>query len=116
MFGFEADKHFTDQSLNALDFNPTTNVTIPNTGYSWRIFPLKDENGNVVPNTYIAAMDYTANKFANWDYNDNIYLISNIKPVSTTTTTMSLAASSATSSLFGSKPVDVQSTDPSSVL
>ena len=81
-FGFEVDKHFTDRTLNALDFDPTTGMTFPGSGYSFRFFPLKDENGKLVPNTYIMAMDYTANQFSNWDYNDNVYIVTNIKPAS----------------------------------
>jgi len=73
-------KHFTDQSLNALDFDPVTLATFPDTGYAWRIYPAKDANGKTLANTYIFAQDYTANEFANWDYQDNIYLISNVKP------------------------------------
>jgi hypothetical protein len=37
-------------------------------------------------------MDYTANKFANWDYNDNVYLITNIKPASTSTSSSALSS------------------------
>lgn len=31
----------------------------------------------VIPNAYIMAMDYAG---INYDYNDNVYLITNIKP------------------------------------
>jgi hypothetical protein len=102
-FGFVVDKrHYTDQSLNELDFNPTTLETFPNTGYAWRIYPLKDTNGKLVPNTYIFAQDYTANQFANWDYQDNIYLISNVKPHLDSSSTQALAATTNSATLFGS--------------
>ena len=106
-FGLEVDKHFTDRTLNQLDFDPTTGKTFPGTGYSFRFFPLKDEHGNLVPNTYIVAMDYTANKFANWDYNDNIYLVTNIKPASSAST-MAVVANSQpapSASLFSDTPL-----------
>ena len=82
-FGFVVDKnHYTDDSLNKLDFDPNdpNKTGIPGTGHSFRIFPLKDSGGNLVRNTYIFGMDYTSNEFANWDYQDNIYLITNITP------------------------------------
>ena len=104
-FGFEVDKHYTDRTMNALDFDPTTGQTFPGSGYSWRFFPLKDENGKLVPNTYIAAMDYTANQFANWDYNDNIYLISNLKPESTSSASSAMIAQPTTLNLFGASEV-----------
>jgi hypothetical protein len=109
-FGFEVDKHFTDPTLNALDFDPTTGATFPGSGYAWRFFPLKDENGQLVPNTYIAAMDYTANKFANWDYNDNVYLISNIKPASTASSAIALAQATPLGSLFSDTSSDRSTT------
>ena len=37
----------------------------------------KDRDGNVIPNTYLMAMDYSG---INYDYQDNVYLITNIKP------------------------------------
>jgi hypothetical protein len=106
-FGFVVDKHFTDDSLNQLDFNPSdpNQTGIPGTGHSFRIFPLKDENGKAVPNSYIFAMDYTANIFANWDYNDNLYLVSNVKPAPLSATPMAVRAN-APASLFTANPVD----------
>ena len=128
-FGFNVDKtHFTDDSLNQLDFNPNdpNQTGIPGTGHSFRIFPLKDENGNLVPNTYLFAMDYTANIFANWDYNDNLYIISNIKPADASATPMAVTASPSpklapAADLFSAKSVladpkssaDVLPSDPS---
>ncbi len=46
-------------------------------GHHVRFWPAKDREGNVIPNTYIMAMDYNG---VNYDYNDNVYIISNIKP------------------------------------
>lgn len=94
-FGFEVDKHFTDRSLNQLDYNPTTLEEYPGSGYAFRIFPLRDTRGNRVENAYIVAGDNTANPYANWDYNDNIYVVYNIKPAdSGSRKAMSVAASS----------------------
>ena len=43
----------------------------------WRVY---DANGYIVPNTYIMANDYLGTEFTNYDYNDNMYYVSNIKP------------------------------------
>ena len=46
-------------------------------GHHIRFYPLRDGNGNLVPNTYLLVIDYNG---VNYDYNDNMYIISNIKP------------------------------------
>jgi hypothetical protein len=46
-------------------------------GHHVRFWPVKDRSGNVVPNTYLMGIDYSA---INYDYNDNVYLITNMKP------------------------------------
>lgn len=38
-------------------------------------------NGWLIPNTYIVSMDYVGGG-ANYDYNDNMYIVSNVRPVS----------------------------------
>ena len=48
-------------------------------GHHVRFWPLKDRSGNVVPNAYLLAMDYSGNTI-NYDYNDNLYLVTNVKP------------------------------------
>ncbi|MDX5436384.1 MAG: choice-of-anchor D domain-containing protein, partial [Pontibacter sp.] len=45
-----------------------------------RIWKAVDANGNIIPNTYIMAMDYLDSPSVNYDYNDNVYYVSNIKP------------------------------------
>ena len=51
-----------------------------------RLWPAK-RNGETVPNTYIVAQDFVENgcgtsETANCDFNDNMYLITNVSPVS----------------------------------
>ena len=48
-------------------------------GHHVRFWTLKDRSGNVVPNAYLMAMDYSGDTI-NYDYNDNLYLVSNVKP------------------------------------
>ena len=42
-----------------------------------RFWPLKDRTGVAVPDTYLMSMDSAG---INYDYNDNLYLISNLRP------------------------------------
>ncbi|MEO1329243.1 MAG: malectin domain-containing carbohydrate-binding protein [Pseudomonadota bacterium] len=46
-------------------------------GHLVRFFTAKDEDGQVIDNTYVVLHDYIG---ANDDYNDNVYVISNIDP------------------------------------
>jgi hypothetical protein len=46
-------------------------------GHHLRFYVAKDRDGKVIPNTYILTMDYQG---INYDYNDNVYVITNIKP------------------------------------
>ena len=57
-----------------------------------RLFQIRDLNGNLVPNTYLVIQDYvgggcTFNGDDNGacDYNDNMYLVSNIQPTTVIT-------------------------------
>ena len=51
-----------------------------NPGHGWRFYVAKDANGVIVPDTYLACQDYVKVGWANYDYQDNILLIQNIKP------------------------------------
>ncbi|MGC4032062.1 MAG: DNRLRE domain-containing protein [Tepidisphaeraceae bacterium] len=53
-----------------------------NPGHGWRFYVAKDANGNIIPDTYIACQDYVKVSWANYDYQDNILIITNVKPVS----------------------------------
>jgi hypothetical protein len=54
-----------------------------------RFFPLKDRSGVYVPNTYIMVMDYFG---VNYDYNDNVYVVQNIRPEELPATPVGLTA------------------------
>ena len=113
-FGFKVDSNYSDDSLNNPDFNPSTKVDYPDSGHSFRFYPLVDENGNTVPNTYIMAMDYTGLSYSNYDYQDNIYLVSNISPATLGSSRSS--SSNATSALSPSdlfSSTSVSSSSPS---
>jgi regulation of enolase protein 1 (concanavalin A-like superfamily) len=75
-FGFKVDTRYSDDSLNPLDNNT------PGTGHSFRFYAARDQDGNIIPNTYLMAQDYTGLSYSNYDYQDNIYLVSNVRPLS----------------------------------
>lgn len=69
-FGFRLDNEYSDDALNL-------RVTGDEGSHHMRFYPLRDSRGDYVPNTYIMTMDYAS---INFDYNDNIFIISNIRP------------------------------------
>lgn len=62
----------------------TTNDALngPAKTHEFRIFTARDENGVIMPNTWIAASDTGINPVKNFDYNDNVYLFKNARPES----------------------------------
>lgn len=68
-FGFKTgSKDYTDASKN-----PGGQIGI-------RIWKVIDAKGNAIANTYIVANDYLGSEFTNYDYNDNMYYVKNVKP------------------------------------
>jgi len=47
-------------------------------GHWLRIFQAVDKNGAVIPNVYLAAMDYSG---VNSDFNDNLFIIEGVTPI-----------------------------------
>jgi PKD repeat protein len=47
-----------------------------------RFYPLRLRDGRLVPNTYLVAQDYAqaGSSFANFDYQDSVFLVTNIRP------------------------------------
>ncbi|MEO6218796.1 MAG: DNRLRE domain-containing protein [Ginsengibacter sp.] len=45
-----------------------------------RVYLAKDSAGYIIPNAYFLANDYLGSGSTNYDYNDNVYYISNVKP------------------------------------
>ena len=48
--------------------------------HSFRFFAVRDAAGNVIPNAYLAASDNVGSSFANYDHQDNVYLLLNVRP------------------------------------
>lgn len=47
-----------------------------------RFWEAIDANGNIIPDAYIIGIDYLGASYTNYDYQDNIYYIENIRPES----------------------------------
>ncbi len=84
-FGFRVDNEYSDDAINNAAGNTGGG------GHHFRFFPLVDQSGNAVPNTYIMAMDYGQAQAENFDFQDNVYVVSNIRPATTPDTPTNLA-------------------------
>ena len=69
---------WSDPSKNINDATTNPN-NVPNFGQFLRFYQAYDKNGLIIPNTYFMLHDYDRST-TNSDYNDNIYLITNIQP------------------------------------
>ena len=70
LFGFDVDNIYSDDTKNGGSAGG---------GHHFRFYPLRTAGGALVANTYIMAMDYTPLP-ENFDFQDNLYLVSNIRP------------------------------------
>lgn len=78
-----ADVNFTPTGAFGFEIGYTDNTAAnKNTGGKIGIRVLKalDAEGHIIPNSYIISNDYLNSQFTNYDYNDNTYFITNIKP------------------------------------
>ena len=75
-FGFNIDGESSDPTKNN-QVADTSNGCAGPCGHHVRFWPVRDRSGAIVPNTYLMGMDYSG---INYDYNDNVYLVSNLKP------------------------------------
>jgi hypothetical protein len=75
-FGVAVDGEQSDPTLNDPAADMSKGCPGP-CGHHVRFWTLRDRSGAVVPNAYLVAMDYSG---INYDYNDNLYLITNVKP------------------------------------
>jgi hypothetical protein len=75
-FGFRVDGEYSDDAKNAVTADQTNGCPGP-CGHHMRFFPVKDRSGAPVTGAYLMVMDYSG---INYDYQDNIYLVTNIRP------------------------------------
>jgi plastocyanin len=61
-----------------------SNRGVNNQTHALRFFPLRDDNGNVLPNTYVVGQDilgsFNSGPPTNYDYQDSAWLVTNIQP------------------------------------
>lgn len=82
-------------TTGTVDFTPTEAFALVNSGswtddtrngigqlHNWRIYPVVNAQGNLIPNTWFAGQDIGNSEggFKNYDYNDHVYLLVNAKP------------------------------------
>ena len=80
LFGFKISQSWSDDSLN------TPEQPDGPTGHRIRFFPLRDAEGRIVQDAWLVVHDYyaadpvTGVVNSNYDYQDNIYLVTNMRP------------------------------------
>ena len=83
-FGMKFDYVFSDPRLNP-SFDP---------GHGMRWYALHNRQGNRIPDAWLIAQDYVGQSgVSNYDYQDNIYVIFNVKPVTGPTAPRNQSAS-----------------------
>ena len=87
-FGWNLDGENSKDSLNTTDIN-----TYSRSGHAVRFYPVRDSSGNIVPNTWLIAMDYQGGPFDNSDYQDLMFLVTNMRPAAAPPTPADLYAS-----------------------
>jgi malectin (di-glucose binding ER protein) len=75
-FGLKIDAEWSDESRNAQTADLDHGCVAP-CGHHVRFWPARDRSGARMAGSWIVSMDYSG---VNYDYNDNVYLISNMKP------------------------------------
>lgn len=92
-FGWKIDGHHSLASFNVPNSNNDG-------GHAMRFYAAKDRDGNLIPNTYILLHDYTgASGVTNYDYQDNIHIIYNVKPLSAPVAPTGASATGASSGI-----------------
>lgn len=67
-FGFRSGTAYSDRTRNSEG------------KIGMRIWKAIDANGNIIPNAYIIGSDYLGNPYTNYDYQDNVYFVRNVRP------------------------------------
>ncbi len=66
--------------FNVGSVNTTDPAKNPGKKLGTRVYKALDAAGNIIPNTYILDNDYLGADATNYDYQDNMYYVTNIKP------------------------------------
>jgi hypothetical protein len=73
-FGFKIDGEWSDDTKNDSATDVSKGCVAP-CGHHLRFWPVRDRAGLVVRGAYLMSMDYSG---INYDYNDNVFLITNL--------------------------------------
>ena len=76
VFGFKIDTEWSDDVLNVQTADLDNGCPGP-CGHHVRFWPARDRAGARIADAWIVAMDYNG---INYDYNDNVYFVTNMKP------------------------------------
>ena len=77
-----------------------------------RVLKAFDGQGNIIPNAYFLDCDYLGTSFTNYDYQDNIYYVENMRPDSGTVNYSELAVLPVTAVNFASTQTGATTTVP----
>jgi hypothetical protein len=76
VFGLKVSGEWSDNTKNNVTKDMANGCPGP-CGHHVRFWPAKDRSGNVITGSFLVAMDSAS---GNYDYNDDVYIISNIAP------------------------------------
>ena len=80
IMGFRVENELSDDALQQQEPWCTPSDKC---GHRMRFWPVKNSHGTPVPNSYVMTIDWHVPDFStsNYDYNDEVYLLDNIRPV-----------------------------------
>ncbi|WP_262847553.1 choice-of-anchor D domain-containing protein [Mumia quercus] len=103
-FGFAVDGEHGDHTKNNAQVDIDNGCVAP-CGQHVRLWPVKDRDGTLVPGSYLLSMDYAG---INYDYQDNVYLVTNLRPeVITTPQVVATPGNNTVTLSWGRNPYDV---------
>ncbi len=76
-FGFILDKEYSDPTLNSQTVDRASGCTATQCGQHVRVFQLRNSAGALVAGSYLVTTDIGG---INYDFQDNVYVVSNITP------------------------------------
>ncbi len=83
-FAFLSGGEWTDPTRNSHTRDVINgcvdNPPVSACGHHFRVWPAKDPSGNLMPGSYLFAMDYGSSPSVNYDFQDNVYLVQNVQP------------------------------------
>jgi len=75
--GLKVDNEFSDPKLNSSAGDRAAGCTATQCGHHLRVFQARQPDGTLIPGAYLMAQDFEG---INYDYQDNVFLLENLKP------------------------------------